>query len=120
MNERANLLDRANLWVLLPSLFLYIGLLPNVLYSRYLTEGVVHKFTYGTVAVCVALLWIYWKFDDRPTRVLTLIYGIRPRAVGMVRDAGHRLAATLHPAGRLVHAALLGGGRRHHAADSRR
>ena len=77
MNERSSsLLDRVNLWVLGTSLFLYIGLLPNVLFSRYLTEGVVHKFTYGTVAVCVALLWIYWKFDDKPTRVLTLLYGI--------------------------------------------
>ena len=76
MNERSSLLDRVNLWVLGASLFLYIGLLPNVLYSRYLETGTVHKFTYATWAVCVALLWIYWKFNDTPTRVLTLIYAI--------------------------------------------
>ena len=76
MNERSSLLDRVNLWVLGASLFLYVGLLPNVLFSRYLDTGTVHKFTVGTVAICVALLWITSKFDDTPTRVLTLTYGI--------------------------------------------
>ena len=77
MNDRStSLLDRVTFWLLGGSLFLYIGLLPNVLYSRYLTEGVVHKWTYATVAVCVALIWMYWKFDDRPTRVLTFFYSV--------------------------------------------
>ena len=77
MNDRtSSLLERANFLVLGTSLFLYIGLLPNVLYSRYLDTGTVHKFTYATCAVCIALLWISSKFNDTPTRVLTLTYGI--------------------------------------------
>ena len=50
MNDRSSLLDRVNLWVLGASLFLYVGLLPNVLFSRYLESGTVHRFTVGTVA----------------------------------------------------------------------
>lgn len=76
MTERTSLLDRVNLWVLCSTLFLYIGLLPNVLYSRYLDTGTVHSFTYSTVAICLVLLWIHSKFNDTPTRVLTLTFGV--------------------------------------------
>ena len=76
MTEKTSLIDRVGLWVLGSTLFLYVGLLPNVLYSRYLGDGVVHRHTYGTVAVSLVLFWIYAKFNDAPTRVLTLIFGV--------------------------------------------
>ena len=76
MNDHSNLLDRVNFLVLGTSLFLYVGLLPNVLFSRYLDTGTVHKFTVGTVATCIALIWITSKFNDTPTRILTLTYAI--------------------------------------------
>ena len=76
MTEKTSLLDRVGLWVLGSTLFLYIGLLPNVLYSRYLGDGEVHRYTYATVAVALLLFWIYAKFNDAPTRVLTLLFGV--------------------------------------------
>ncbi len=76
MTEKTSLLDRISFWVLGSTLFLSIGLLPNVLYSRYLGDGEVHRYSYATVAVTLALLWVYSKFDDAPSRVLTLTFGV--------------------------------------------
>jgi len=76
MTGKSRFLDRINLWVLGSTLFLYVGLLPNVLYSRYLDAGTVHRYTYGAVAAVLALLWVSAKFDDTPTRVLTITFGV--------------------------------------------
>ena len=62
MSNKSNLRDRVIFWVLGSALFLSIGLLPNVLYSRYLDGMTVHKYTYITVTVVFLLLWVASKF----------------------------------------------------------
>ena len=62
MSNQRNLTDRVIFWVLGTALFLSIGLLPNVLYSRYLDGMTVHLYTYATVAVVFLLLWIASKY----------------------------------------------------------
>jgi hypothetical protein len=62
MSKQSNLTDRVIFWVLGTALFLSIGLLPNVLYSRYLNGMTVHIYTYLTVAVIFLLLWIASKY----------------------------------------------------------
>ena len=62
MADGSNLIHRVIFWVLGTALFLSIGLLPNVLYSRYLGGTTVHLITYPTVGVVILLLWIASKY----------------------------------------------------------
>ena len=57
MAEQTSLIDRVILWVFGGALFLSIGLLPNVLFSRYMETWAVHRITYTTVAVVFLLFW---------------------------------------------------------------
>ena len=57
MANQPSLVDRLIFWVLGSTLLLSIGLLPNVLFSRYMETGAVHRITYVTVAIVFALLW---------------------------------------------------------------
>ena len=48
MANQPSLVDRLIFWVLGSTLLLSIGLLPNVLFSRYMESGAVHRITYVT------------------------------------------------------------------------
>ena len=57
MANQPSFIDRLIFWVLGGTLLLSIGLLPHVLFSRYMETWAVHRITYLTVAVVFALLW---------------------------------------------------------------
>lgn len=57
MEGQTSFIDRIIFWVFGGALFLSIGLLPNVLFSRYMETWSVHWITYTTVAVTFALFW---------------------------------------------------------------
>lgn len=68
MANQPSLVDRLIFWVLGGALLLSIGLLPNVLFSRYMETWAVHRITYATVAVVFLLLWGVSKLRANTSR----------------------------------------------------
>lgn len=57
MANQPGLIDRLIFWVFGGTLFLSIGLLPHVLFSRYMETWAVHRITYLSVTIVLAVFW---------------------------------------------------------------